>query len=195
MALSVVNFRMKHGKEMEQIRFNGNGIKLLDLKREIAERKLNLGQTRQSDYDLKIMDANTNQEFANDDDVVPKNSSIVAQRIPVKNPRFSLLSKIENRGFIPAHLANERQHPTEIIMPTRQEEPDEMDANVARQDSNDDIFSSFAEEKAYVLINNCLMKYISGRLNSDFFPSIFSTLFHFYVEINKQKFKRKKCKQ
>jgi hypothetical protein len=153
MALSVVNFRMKHGKEMEQIRFSGNGIKLLDLKKEIAERKLNLGQTRQSDYDLKIMDANTNQEFSNDDDVVPKNSSIIAQRIPVKNARFSLLSKIENRGFVPPHLANERQHPTEIIMPTKQEEPEDADVNVSRQDSNDDIFSSFAEEKAYVHMN------------------------------------------
>lgn len=151
MALSVVNFRMKHGKEMEQIRFSGNGIKLLDLKKDIAERKLNLNQTRQSDYDLKIMDANTNQEFANDDDVVPKNSSIIAQRVPVKNPRFSLLSKIENRGYVPAHLANERQQPTEIIMAIKQEEPEDSDVNVTRQESNDDIFSSFAEEKMYVL--------------------------------------------
>lgn len=150
MALSVVNFRMKHGKEMEQIRFSGNGIKLLDLKKEIAERKLNLGQTRQSDYDLKIMDANTNQEFANDDDVVPKNSSIIAQRIPVKNPRFSLYYKIENRGFGNAHLMHEKQQPTEIIMTIKQEDPEDGDPTVTRQESNDDIFNSFAEEKTYV---------------------------------------------
>jgi hypothetical protein len=58
MALSTVNFRMKHGKEMEQIRFSGNGIRLLDLKKEIADRKYGLNQ---EDYDLQITDASNNQ--------------------------------------------------------------------------------------------------------------------------------------
>ncbi len=39
MSLSVVNYRMHHGKDMEQIFFSGNGIKLIDLKREIVEKK------------------------------------------------------------------------------------------------------------------------------------------------------------
>lgn len=58
MATSVVNFRMKHGKEMEQIKFSGNGIRLLDLKREIADRKL---PQSTYDYDLKITDVNSNE--------------------------------------------------------------------------------------------------------------------------------------
>lgn len=146
MALSVVNFRMKHGKEMEQVKFSGNGIKLLDLKKEIAERKLNFGQNRQTDYDLKIMDAGTNQEFPNDDDVVPKNSSVIAHRFPVKNPRLSLLFKIENRGYIPAHLLADSQ-PSEIIMPTKEEA---QPADNEEQENGDDIFSLITEEKTYV---------------------------------------------
>lgn len=150
MALSVVNFRMKHGKEMEQVKFSGNGIKLLDLKKEIAERKLNFGQNRQTDYDLKIMDAGTNQEFPNDDDVVPKNSSVIAQRFPVKNPRLSLLFKIENRGYIPPHLLTDSQ-PSEIIMPTKEEEPETVEpADNEEQENGDDIFSLITEEKTYV---------------------------------------------
>ncbi len=53
MALSVVNFKMHHGKEVDQITFSGNGIKLLDLKKEIIDKK---AFARSLDYDLKIVD-------------------------------------------------------------------------------------------------------------------------------------------
>lgn len=53
MALSVVNFRMHHGTAVEQITFSGNGIKLLDLKRDILEAK---DINRSQDFDLKIVD-------------------------------------------------------------------------------------------------------------------------------------------
>jgi hypothetical protein len=55
MALSVVNFRMHHGTAMEQITFSGNGIKLLDLKKEILDKK---EISRSLDFDLKIVDEN-----------------------------------------------------------------------------------------------------------------------------------------
>lgn len=55
MALSVVNFRMHHGTAMEQITFTGNGIKLLDLKKEILDKK---EISRSLDFDLKIVDEN-----------------------------------------------------------------------------------------------------------------------------------------
>lgn len=53
MALSVVNFRMHHGTAVEQITFSGNGIKLLDLKRDILQQK---DINRSQDFDLKIVD-------------------------------------------------------------------------------------------------------------------------------------------
>ena len=58
MALSVVNFRMHHGKEFEKISFSGNGIKVLDLQKEILEKKRDkfVGSL---DFDLKIVDANS----------------------------------------------------------------------------------------------------------------------------------------
>jgi hypothetical protein len=48
---------MHHGTkdQFEQISFSGNGIKLLDLKREILEKKKISGSL---DFDLKITDAN-----------------------------------------------------------------------------------------------------------------------------------------
>jgi hypothetical protein len=53
MSLSVVTIRMHHGKEQEQITFSGNGIKLIDLKREIVERK-NFNST--FDFELQVVD-------------------------------------------------------------------------------------------------------------------------------------------
>ncbi len=55
MALSVINFRMHHGKDYEQIPFSGNGIKLLDLKKEVLDRKK---INRSLDFDLNIVDEN-----------------------------------------------------------------------------------------------------------------------------------------
>jgi hypothetical protein len=55
MALSVVFFRMHHGKEYEQVSFGGNGIKVLDLKKEILDRK---NINRSLDFDLNIVDEN-----------------------------------------------------------------------------------------------------------------------------------------
>ena len=55
MALSVINFRMHHGNAMEQITFSGNGLKLLDLKKEILDKK---EISRSLDFDLKIVDEN-----------------------------------------------------------------------------------------------------------------------------------------
>lgn len=57
MSLSVVNFRMHHGvgNVYEQIPFTGNGIKLIDLKKEVVDRKK---INKSLDFDLKIVDEN-----------------------------------------------------------------------------------------------------------------------------------------
>ncbi len=60
MALSVVNFRLNQGKEWSQISFNGNGIKLLDLKREVLEnKKMSLSM----DFDFRVVDDNDKGNF------------------------------------------------------------------------------------------------------------------------------------
>ena len=50
---STVSFRMHHGTQPEKVPFVGNGIRLLDLKREILERKKISGSL---DFDLKVVD-------------------------------------------------------------------------------------------------------------------------------------------
>jgi DWNN domain len=49
---------MHHGNQPEKIEFVGNGIRVLDLKREILERKKISGSL---DFDLKVMDESNNK--------------------------------------------------------------------------------------------------------------------------------------
>lgn len=55
MSLSVIKFRMHHGRDLEQVTFSGNGLRLIDLKKEIIEKK-NISGTL--DFDLKLVDEN-----------------------------------------------------------------------------------------------------------------------------------------
>jgi hypothetical protein len=50
---SSVLFRFHHSKQNESVTFIGNGIRLLDLKKEIFERKK---MSSSLDFDLKITD-------------------------------------------------------------------------------------------------------------------------------------------
>lgn len=56
---SVIYFRMHHGRQFEQIHFEGPGLKLIDLKRIVIERK-NIGGGL--DFDLKIVDENDSEK-------------------------------------------------------------------------------------------------------------------------------------
>ena len=53
--MSVVNFRMQQGTDWEQVHFNGHSMKLLDLKKEIVDKKKYSGSL---DFDLRVVDEN-----------------------------------------------------------------------------------------------------------------------------------------
>eukprot|EP01031_Cornospumella_fuschlensis_P052773 gene52773-64481_t len=114
MALSEVHFRMHHGKDFEKVTFSGNGIKLLDLKKEIVDKKKITGTL---DFDLKVTDE-SNKEYVDDDEIVPKNASVVVRRVPAKNAKAGLIARINNRGLIPSNMSH---HKSDIIMPMKAE--------------------------------------------------------------------------
>ena len=49
---SCVTFRLATGKDFLKVHFDGNGIRLLDLKREVLERKF--GSAQSTDFDFKV---------------------------------------------------------------------------------------------------------------------------------------------
>eukprot|EP00601_Ochromonadales_sp_CCMP2298_P003967 CAMPEP_0173182952 /NCGR_PEP_ID=MMETSP1141-20130122/8128_1 /TAXON_ID=483371 /ORGANISM="non described non described, Strain CCMP2298" /LENGTH=406 /DNA_ID=CAMNT_0014106113 /DNA_START=25 /DNA_END=1242 /DNA_ORIENTATION=+ len=117
MALSVVNFRMHHGNTHEQVTFSGNWIKLLDLKKEILDKKKISGSL---DFDLKIVDEKTSKEYKEDDETVPKNSTVVVKRIPSKN---SLIARLNNRNTRSGGAGGPQS--SEIVMPMKVQEAEE----------------------------------------------------------------------
>lgn len=52
---STIFFRLHHGKQSEQITFEGNGLRLIELKKAIVEKKAMTGSL---DFDLKVTDEN-----------------------------------------------------------------------------------------------------------------------------------------
>ena len=58
---STVTFRKQQGTAREQVRFHGDGIRLLDLKREILSLETDKGKTQSSlDFDYEIKEESTN---------------------------------------------------------------------------------------------------------------------------------------
>ncbi|KAL7005028.1 Protein mpe1 [Cystobasidiomycetes sp. EMM_F5] len=83
MSGSVVFYRFKAQKEASTVTFEGTGISVWDLKKEIlAENKLGRG----ADFDFAIMNADTNEEYSDDKAIVPRNTSVVARRLPPSRP-------------------------------------------------------------------------------------------------------------
>jgi hypothetical protein len=94
MTSSALYFRMHHGTQSEILNFIGNEIRLLDLKREIMIVKGH--RTNKFDFDYSITDESSGKEYSEDDDVVPKNSSLIVRRRPAKKEN-SLTFRLEGR--------------------------------------------------------------------------------------------------
>ena len=115
---SSLSFYMQQNKAKEQTKltFNGAGIKLLELKKRVVDLKYssNVG----ADFDFNVKDAN-GKKYTGDDELVPKDSVVSVQRVPVRN-HLGLLARI--RGDLRGN-PNRRGH-DEIVMPMQEEEDD-----------------------------------------------------------------------
>lgn len=76
---STVFYRFRSQKSTSRILFDGTGITVFDLKKEIiAENKLGDGTA----FDLRLYNNDTNEEYADDTLVVPRSTSVIARRSP-----------------------------------------------------------------------------------------------------------------
>ncbi|KAK9894655.1 DWNN-domain-containing protein [Cystobasidium minutum MCA 4210] len=83
MSGSVVFYRFKAQKEPSTVQFEGTGISVWDLKKEIlAENKLGKG----ADFDFAIYNSDTNEEYSDDKAIVPRSTSVIARRLPPSRP-------------------------------------------------------------------------------------------------------------
>ncbi|KAG6335833.1 hypothetical protein ID866_3247 [Astraeus odoratus] len=80
---SCVFYRFKSQKDESRITFDGTGISVFDLKKEIILAN-NLGKA--NDFDLYIYDASTQQEHKDDSQIIPRSSSVIVKRMPAQRP-------------------------------------------------------------------------------------------------------------
>ncbi|KFY03775.1 hypothetical protein O988_01228 [Pseudogymnoascus sp. VKM F-3808] len=76
---SSVFFKFKSQKEPTRVEFDGTGISVFELKRDIII-KSGLGDG--TEFDLKIYNEDGNEEYRDDTTIIPRSTSIIARRLP-----------------------------------------------------------------------------------------------------------------
>ncbi|KAJ3112910.1 Aromatic/aminoadipate aminotransferase 1 [Phlyctochytrium bullatum] len=81
--VSVCFYKFRSAKDYDKAIFDGSGISVFDLKREIIiNKKLGKG----TDFDLAIFNAQTNEEYTDDSFIIPRNTLILVNRNPASRP-------------------------------------------------------------------------------------------------------------
>lgn len=103
---STIFYKFRSQKDVDRILFDGTGLTVFDLKREIIqENKLGDG----TDFQLRLYNPDTNEEYEDDSQVIPRSSSVVARRSPAIKS-FSVHSM--HRGGAAAAMGNATRYVT-----------------------------------------------------------------------------------
>lgn len=83
---STIFYRFRSQKESDRILFDGTGLTVFDLKREIIqENRLGDG----TDFQIRIYNPDTNEEYEDDSQVIPRSSSVIVKRSPAIKQFFA----------------------------------------------------------------------------------------------------------
>lgn len=88
---SVVYYKFKSQKEPSEISFDGTGISVFDLKKEILIHSKLAAQA--DSLDLQVINPDTKEEYVDDTEVIPRSMSVVARRLPAAKPGVSSAAK------------------------------------------------------------------------------------------------------
>ncbi|KAL3443805.1 DWNN domain-containing protein [Aspergillus insuetus] len=80
---SSVHFKFKSQREPSRVTFDGTGISVFELKREIINQS-RLGDG--TDFELSIYNEDTGEEYDDDTSVIPRSTSVIARRLPASRP-------------------------------------------------------------------------------------------------------------
>ncbi|KAF7982545.1 hypothetical protein HWV62_27514 [Athelia sp. TMB] len=76
---SSVFYKFKSQREESRVTFDGTGISVFDLKKEIILAN-NLGKA--NDFDLFVYDTSSNEEYKDDSTLIPRGTSLIVKRMP-----------------------------------------------------------------------------------------------------------------
>ncbi|CAH1767010.1 10236_t:CDS:2 [Entrophospora sp. SA101] len=77
---SQLYYKFKSAKDYDSITFDGLGISVFDVKKEILIAK----KLKGNDFDLVISHAESSEEYSDDNAIIPRNTPIVVRRVPTK---------------------------------------------------------------------------------------------------------------
>ncbi|XP_007652789.1 E3 ubiquitin-protein ligase RBBP6 isoform X5 [Cricetulus griseus] len=77
--MSCVHYKFSSKLNYDTVTFDGLHISLCDLKKQIMGRE----KLKAADSDLQITNAQTKEEYTDDNALIPKNSSVIVRRIPI----------------------------------------------------------------------------------------------------------------
>ncbi|KAL1310877.1 hypothetical protein AAFC00_001108 [Neodothiora populina] len=80
---SSVFFKFKSQKEPQRVTFDGTGISVFELKRDIISIS---GLGDGTDFDLAIYSVDTNEEYDDDTSIISRGTTVVARRLPAARP-------------------------------------------------------------------------------------------------------------
>lgn len=97
--MSFIHYKFRSAKDVDTINFEGLGLPLWELKKEIIQAK-RLGSA--NDFDLVVTNAQSNEgtkfsylsDFTDDYQMVHKNSSVIVKRVPLNPSKKSSISRI-----------------------------------------------------------------------------------------------------
>ena len=75
-----VYYKFRSTKDFDTVKFDGLHISVGELKKNIVQQKR---ISKDADYELQIINAQTKEVYDNDEILVPKNTSVLVSRIPI----------------------------------------------------------------------------------------------------------------
>eukprot|EP00033_Pygsuia_biforma_P000777 GCRY01000906.1.p3 GENE.GCRY01000906.1~~GCRY01000906.1.p3 ORF type:complete len:142 (+),score=4.75 GCRY01000906.1:228-653(+) len=126
----VVHYKFKSQREYDSITFNGVYISKGDVLRQIIQDK-NL--THSPTDELRLCNAETNEEYENDGDLIPNNTSLLVRRVPCSNPTNAM----SNYAPKPSVAASTKGETHSLFShKSSGSEADNFSAIMGQQDSN-----------------------------------------------------------
>lgn len=103
---STIFYRFRSQKDSSRVLFDGTGLTVFDLKREIIlDNKLGDG----TDFQLRVYNPDTDEEYEDDAQVIPRSTTVVVRRSPAAKT-FSIHSR--NKGGLAATMGNATRYIT-----------------------------------------------------------------------------------
>ncbi|KAH0150255.1 DWNN-domain-containing protein, partial [Aureobasidium melanogenum] len=109
---SSVFFRFKNQKDVQRVTFDGTGISVFELKRDIINMS-RLGDG--TDFDFNIYNLDTNEEYNDDTSIISRGTTVLARRLPATKPGAGRAARYVS-GKMPVMAKN--QHRIESSKPT-----------------------------------------------------------------------------